>query len=673
MTEQPHGEYGNVRPLHNKADDLAGSPPNDKDAEQAALGAMLLPSPTFDAFAEVTRFIGSDDYYEPAHATIHAAIVDMRNSGRPIDVITVTNYLQKAGDLHRVGGATYLHILVQAVPTAANGGYYAEIVAEKAAERRLIETATRTMARAQSGNSSAGQIAADAERELAALRDTQKWPAPIPLGTHGPLPTFPVSALPPWVAEHVAAVAEFTQTPPDLAATMGLAALSTAAGGRVHVQVRPGWTEQTNLYLVCAMPPASRKSDVFAAMTAPVYEVEKQLQEESRASRIEAQTAKDAAEAEAEALMAKARKPGDGIDRTALVAEASGARMLADEIHVPPVPRLTVSGDITPEPLAQQLAVHRCLAALSPEGDLFDIIAGRYSAKPNLGVFLQAHKGERLQTDRITREQPSVDKPALTIGVTPQPAVLQDLADAHGARDRGLLARFLFALPASNLGYRKTRTAPVPEPVAQQYSNRLASLLRTLYALPEPVTVPMSARADHAIERLQEELEASLRPEQRLSHLLDWAGKWVGATARVAALLHLGNHVGSDTWGRPVGEDAVARAAEITRYYTDHALAVFDLIGSDPATEAAQTILDWLRRPKADGTWRTAIKRRDAVAASRRFRTVAQVEPALALLESHGYLRTDEPTKTGQPWRPPTATYRVHPSLHTSEGGSDGR
>ncbi|OII67479.1 hypothetical protein BJP39_00985 [Streptomyces sp. CC77] len=634
----------------------------------ATLGAMLL---SRDAIEAAHRIVTPQDYYRPAHATIHTAVLAMFDAGLPVDPITVGARLRDEGGLQRVGGAAYLHSLVQATPTAANCTYYAEIVVALAEKRRLIETGTRLISQSRQGLSGNDEIAARATADLAVIGTADRWPEPVPLGSHAALPPFPVAAFTPWVAEQVAAVAEFTQTPPDLAATMALAALSTAAGGRVHVEVRPGWREQSNLYLVCAMPPASRKSDVFAAMTEPIYEVERLLQEEARPRIIEAETAKDAALAEAEGLMAKARKPGDGVDRAALVAEASAARLLAEEIDVPARPRLTVSGDITPEPLTHQLAIHRCLAALSPEGDLFDIIAGRYSAKPNLGVFLQAHKGERLQTDRITREQPSVDKPALTIGVTPQPTVLQDLAGAHGARDRGLLARFLYALPASNLGYRRTRTAPVPEPVARRYQATLTRLVRTLYALPEPVTVPLTPQADRAVEALQDDLEVSLRPEQPLSHLLDWAGKLVGHTARVALLLHLADRVGSDEWGRPVEQEAVDRAAEITAYYTQHALAVFDLIGSDPATEAAQTILEWLRRPKTDGTWRTAIKRRDAVAASRRFRTVAQVEPALALLESHGYLRAETPPRTGRAGHPATTTYRVHPSLR--EGSTHAR
>lgn len=649
------------------ADSPDPAPPNDLAAEQAALGAMLI---SRTAITEVTANLSLSDYYRPAHATIHAAVLAMHAVGLPVDPITVASHLRENGDLHRVGGASYLHTLVQATPSAANGSYYADIVTELARQRRLIETGIRLITRGrQGGGAGADDIAARATAELAAIGTNERWPDPIPLGAHAALPVFPASALTPWVGEHVGAVAEFTQTPPDLAATMALAALATAAGGRAQVEIRPGWREQSNLYLVCAMPPASRKSDVFAAMTEPIYEVERQLQEGARARIIEAETEKEAALAEAEALMAKARKPGGAVDRTALISEASGAKLHAESIHVPPKPRLTVSGDITPEPLTQQLAVHRCLAALSPEGDLFDIIAGRYSAKPNLGVFLQAHKGERLQTDRITREQPSVDRPALTIGITPQPAVLHDLASTPGARDRGLLARFLYALPPSNLGYRKTRTAPVPPPVAEAYRARLTRLVRNLYALPEPVTVRLTPSANRAVEELQDQVETALRPDRPLAHLPDWAGKLVGHTARVALLLHLADRVENGRWGRPVEEDTVRRAAEIASYFTQHALAVFDLIGADPATDAAHVVLGWLRRPKTDGTWRTTFRRRDAVAASRRFRTVAQVEPALALLEAHGYLRAEAPARSGRAGGPASATYRVHPSLR--EGTTD--
>ncbi|WP_103502307.1 MULTISPECIES: YfjI family protein [unclassified Streptomyces] len=629
-------------------------------AEQAVLGSMLL-SP--DVIPDITAVLDPGAYYRPAHETIHRAIVAMHDAGAPVDPITLAAHLERTGDLTRVGGHSYVHQLPAAAPSAMSGEYYAEIVADAAATRRLETAGMRLMQQTREGHDPdalRAEVLADLQNG-----DRRTWPAPLPLGETKPLPTFPVETLPDWVRDQVAAVAEFTQTPPDLAATMALAALSTAAGGRVHAQIRPGWTEQSNLFLVCAMPPASRKSDVFAAMTAPIYRIENELADAARPAIIEAQTAREAAEAEAEGLLAKARK-ADVFERANLVAEATAARMLAEDIHVPPTPRLTVSGDVTPEPLTHLLGTHRCLAALSPEGDLFDIIAGRYSSRPNLGVFLQAHKGERLQTDRITREQPSVDRPALTIGVTPQPAVLQDLAGAHGARDRGLLARFLFALPPSNLGYRRVRTTPVPEQVSARYDSRLEILVRTLVDLPESVTIELNAEADTAVERLQEELEPKLRPDQPLSHVPDWAGKLVGATVRIAALLHLADRI-TTGWGQPISADHVHRAATIADYYTDHALAVFDLIAADPATDDARAVLDWLTRPTTKGP-RHSVRRRDVITSLRRFRGKTDlIDPALRLLEEHGYLRADTPGgTTAKGGRPGTVTYRVHPGLSQS-------
>ena len=83
--------------------------------------------------------------------------------------------------------------------------------------------------------------------------------------------------LPEWLAEQVAGVATETQTPVDLAGCIGIAALSTAAGGRAEVAVRGLWREPVNVYVLVALPPGARKSPVFAAMTAPLMQVEREL------------------------------------------------------------------------------------------------------------------------------------------------------------------------------------------------------------------------------------------------------------------------------------------------------------------------------------------------------------------------------------------------------------
>src|SRR5688500_8247621 len=115
-------------------------PPQDVAAEQSVLGGMLLSK---DAIADVVEVVRATDFYRPAHQTIFDVIVDLYGKGEPADPITVSAELTRLGEIGRVGGAPYLHTLLSSVPTAANAGFYARIVAEQAILRRLVEAGTR--------------------------------------------------------------------------------------------------------------------------------------------------------------------------------------------------------------------------------------------------------------------------------------------------------------------------------------------------------------------------------------------------------------------------------------------------------------------------------------------------------------------------------------------------
>ncbi|WP_374107001.1 replicative DNA helicase [Mumia sp. zg.B17] len=128
------------------------TPPQDNNAEQSVLGAMMLSK---DAIADVLESVKSIDFYRPAHEEIFDAILDLYGRGEPADAVTVAAALQKRGELAKVGGAPYLHTLVANVPIAANAGYYADIVREKAILRRLISAGTKI---AQMGYAGEGEI-----------------------------------------------------------------------------------------------------------------------------------------------------------------------------------------------------------------------------------------------------------------------------------------------------------------------------------------------------------------------------------------------------------------------------------------------------------------------------------------------------------------------------------
>ena len=128
------------------------TPPQDLEAEQGVLGGMLLSK---DAIADVVEQLRGTDFYKPAHQTVYEAILDLYGRGEPADPVTVAAELTKRGELARIGGAPYLHTLIASVPTAANAGYYARIVGERAISRRLVEAGTRIV---QLGYSDTGEV-----------------------------------------------------------------------------------------------------------------------------------------------------------------------------------------------------------------------------------------------------------------------------------------------------------------------------------------------------------------------------------------------------------------------------------------------------------------------------------------------------------------------------------
>ncbi len=122
------------------SEDFGRTPPQDIAAEQSVLGGMLLSK---DAIADVVEVLRGTDFYRPAHELVYDAVLDLYGRGEPADAVTVSAELTKRGELGRVGGAAYLHTLLSSVPTAANAGFYARIVHERAVLRRLVQAGTK--------------------------------------------------------------------------------------------------------------------------------------------------------------------------------------------------------------------------------------------------------------------------------------------------------------------------------------------------------------------------------------------------------------------------------------------------------------------------------------------------------------------------------------------------
>jgi len=637
-------------------------PPHNLEAEEAVLGAILAAG---RLLVEVAAVLEEADFYRPAHRAIWRAILRLADQGQPTDPVAVLGELDHTGELADVGGGPSIHTLIEAVPTVANAGHYARLVAETARRRRVIDLGIR-LAHSDADPAVLAHLAGELADARTAGPGERRWEPPIPFGAAGEVPAFPVEVLPGWLGEYVAAVATATQTPPDLAGMLALAVLATVAAGAVEVQPRPGWREPLCLFVAVGMDAGARKSSVFSALTRPVAEFERDQATAALPAITETLTLRriaDQAAAHAEAAASKA--PIDLQEERQAEAIARAAE--ASTLIVPPVPRWLVD-DATPEALAGLLASYGRIALLSPEGDVFDQMAGRYNQAvgPNLGVYLKGHAGDLLKVDRRGRPPEYVQRPCLTIGLTVQPEILRGLAGRPGFGGRGLLARFLYSLPPSLVGHRLAGAPPVPQAVADRYTMELHALAASLTTAAGstgddgPALLTLDPRAAELLLDFERDLEPRLAANSGdLAHLAGWAAKLAGATCRLAALLHLAGHL-RDSWAQPIAADTFAGAVRLAGYLVEHARAVFDLMGSDARVDDARWLLDWISR-----TNQVQFSRRDAHQAARgHFRKAADLEPALALLEEHNWVRRVDADPAGpKGGRPPSPRFLVN-SLH---------
>jgi replicative DNA helicase len=152
-----------VAELTPRGGEFERTPPHDLAAEQCVLGGMLMSK---DAISDVMEVISPLDHYRPAHQLVHEAILELYGRGEPADPVTVSDLLAKRGELARIGGGAYLHTLLASVPTAANAGYYARIVRERAILRRLVEAGTRIVQLGYAGDGDADELVDRAEAEI---------------------------------------------------------------------------------------------------------------------------------------------------------------------------------------------------------------------------------------------------------------------------------------------------------------------------------------------------------------------------------------------------------------------------------------------------------------------------------------------------------------------------
>jgi hypothetical protein len=367
---------------------------------------------------------------------------------------------------------------------------------------------------------------------------------------------------------------------------------------------------------------------------------------------------------------AEAAEASPGKSRGDLLAELKKAReeLIALQAGAPVLPQLRVDDD-TPEMLALELVKQggRLLAA-SPEARTLENVT-RYSDEANQDVFLKGHAGDDLRSGRISRGRDNVDRAALTCAFSPQPSVLERMAESGELRSRGFFARWLYGLPPSQVGYRQVSPPPpaVPHVVRERYRELLTNLWRTDAPPPDVAKsheLTFDATAAAELNAFLVWVEAQLRPEGELRELAAWGNKLGGLCLRLCGVLHAadGAAVPCEVWrSTPISAGVVRRAVRICREYAvPHALATFDLMGVSERVVGARRLLKWIagrENPAADFSKKQAFD-----SCRRSFNdTASDMDPALELLEEHFVIRPKGREQRSGPGRKPSPVYEVNP------------
>lgn len=492
-----------------------------------------------------------------------------------------------------------------------------------------------------------------------------EWPVLISL-EDPPIERLPPDLLPSWYGDMIRAVAESTETPVEMAAMAALGAIATATMRKYDVLIEQGFSQSLNLYLVPVMEPGNRKSAVFRELMIPIQRFESELRkaavEEIRAAESRSNTWRKRIE-DLRSKAARAKGHGEFTNMQRQIED-----MEAQTPEVPAMPQLTVD-DATPESICTLLYQNdERLTLSSAEPELFDMMLGRYSSKPNLGIYLKGHDGDAHKENRKSGTPISLSAPLLTIIVMAQPEAIEQAGQQRVLKGRGLLARFLFVLPPSPVGYRDCITRPVPRAIADRYHDCLRRLLtvhveKDDFDRPRPRIIRLSQAAHKLWKQEQLRIEHDQRDGGRLAAFKDWAGKFPAAVARIAANLHVANCVesGQAPDVLPIPGETMQTAISLARVIETQTTAAFGIMNTDSNRRTAVKIIKTIRDERLQ-----EISKRECMRADRTMTSAADVEPAIELLVRDGYLVPipDDNNRRGRP----SERYRVNPAVLVFEG-----
>jgi putative DNA primase/helicase len=411
-------------------------------------------------------------------------------------------------------------------------------------------------------------------------------------------PEIPATFLPGWAGDFVREVCACGQVPESFGVTLGYATLAACLQQRYQVcPFGDSYSEPLGIWVLGVMPPGTRKTFVVEQLNQPLVDWERNQSLSLKSQIDEFHAKRIIIEKRIEKLQKDAANESDSTERQVMLREILQLREeMPEEVVAPQI----FTNDCTPERFQSLLAEHgERMAVLSDEGGIFEVMGGLYSdGRANIDVFLKSHVGSAVRVDRGGREA-HLNHPLSTFGLAVQPSVIEELAHGSKRRFRGMgcLARFLYCMPKSNVGYRDvTQRRVISDQVRQRYHDGIHNLLNIQPVLSNGIEQPRTLRLDSealkSFTAFQQAIERRQGDDGDLGVISDWTGKLPGAALRLAGIAHVVEH-GSEEM--VISRATMERALYLVDLLIPHALWAFSLMGSDQATADAKYIAGRLK------------------------------------------------------------------------------
>ena len=484
------------------------------------------------------------------------------------------------------------------------------------------------------------------------------WDEIIPLDDAN-LPALPIDALPDALKDYVVDVAESTQTPIDMAGVASLAIMSIAMQPRYKVVGKADWEEQLSLYCMIVAEPSDRKSAVFNQIIKVIQSFEADYNERHSIDVLKSQE-------EHSSLEKRYKKASKDFENGKITKDEYDDAFNKYASHKVIKPISLTLDDVTSESLTNEIeSQDGCIALVSSEGGIFDILSGSYTNFPNIDIFLKGYSGDFIKVSRIGRPSLYVKNPRLTILLTVQPKVLENVVNNGTFTGRGLSARFLYSVPKSLVGSRRFETKPIDFDNKKRFSDLIHEILNEPKTVPKYIT--LSDDAYSLLKDYYESFESRLVTD--LKEIGGWAGKLVGNILRISALITRARNVRYDAFlYTPSTDDSaewmvqkedMENAIRLGDYFLEHARYAFDFMDDSTIKKQALNFLEKIKASKVN-----EISFRDACRTTKFMNKKDKATAVITLLVDNGYLREKQGTSRAHNRG---TIYEVNPAIYDEE------